>query len=310
MISYEIASAATPEVVHGAGGTIVATLRGIWEYQLLHVQGGAISVGMIVLGLILFFIGFLVARRVSSSIARRLLKRMGATEGGVAAVQALVFYTLLVLFTFFALNIVGVPLTAFTVLGGALAIGVGFGSQNIVNNFISGLILHIERPIKAGDVIEVTDTQGIVEHIGARSTRVITPDNTHIIIPNSAFLEQNVLNWSYKDNVVRIAVSVGVAYGSPTREVERLLIRAGTEHPGSLDAPEPAVRFDSFGESSLDFTLLVWMPARTPSDLRRMQSDLRYRIDELFQEHDITIAFPQRDVHMNVTGPAPATLPA
>lgn len=310
MIPKGAQHAPTPGAAGETAGTVFGTLRGVWEYQLLHVQGGAITVGMIVLGLLLFVLGFVIAKRTSASLSRRVFKRMGATEGGAAAVQALVFYTLLVLFTFFALNIVGVPLTAFTVLGGALAIGVGFGSQNIVNNFISGLILHLERPIKAGDVIEVSGTEGVVEHIGARSTRVLTAENTHIIIPNSSFLEQNVLNWSYKDRTVRISVPVGVAYGSPVREVERLLLQAGAEHSGTLQNPEPSVRFDSFGESSLDMTLLVWMPASSPSDARRMRSDLRYRIDELFREHGIVIAFPQRDVHLNVIGPAPAQLTA
>ncbi len=292
-----------PSTSAGGDASFLETLRTIWEFQLFTVQGSAITVWMLVIGVMLFLVGFVTARVLSASLARRVVMRMGATEGGAAAVQALTFYTLLVLSAVFALNFVGVPLTAFTVLGGALAIGVGFGSQNIVNNFISGLILHIERPVKSGDVIEISGTEGVVEHIGARSTRVITADNTHIIVPNSSFLEQNVQNWSYNDKTVRLAVKVGIAYGSPTREAETLLLQAGGEHKDVQKKPAPMVRFDDFGASSLDFTLQVWTLARAPGDIRKIRSDLRYRIDELFREHGITIAFPQSDVHLDVEAP-------
>jgi len=284
---------------------IVETARSVWEYDLFSVQGGIISVGMIILGIALFLFGFVAARVISNVLAKRVVKKMGATEGGIAAIQTLTFYALLALFSFFALNVVGVPLTAFTVFGGALAIGVGFGSQNIINNFISGLILNLERPVKVGDVIEVGDTRGVVEQIGARSTRVITADNTHIIVPNSTFVEQNVMNWSYNDRSVRISVGVGVAYGSPTKDVERLLLKAGREHPKAHTTPDPNVRFESFGASSLDFVLHVWMSARSPSEARLVESDLRFRIDELFRENEITIAFPQSDVHLDATSPVP-----
>ncbi|MCB9847869.1 MAG: mechanosensitive ion channel [Phycisphaeraceae bacterium] len=301
-----IASAA--QTFKEARTTALHTLRTVWEYEIIQVKGGAITVGMIVLGLILFVIGYVVARRISAAIAGRLRRRMGVTKGGVEAVQSLVFYTLLIIFSFFALNFAGVPLTAFTVLGGAMAIGVGFGSQNILNNFISGLILNIERPIKTGDIVEIDGTKGVVEHIGARSTRIITGANTHIIVPNSSFLEHNVLNWSFSNDIIRLAVNVGVAYGSPTREVERLLIQAANEHPKTLDDPAPLVRFNEFGESSLDFIVYAWLPVRAIIDLWQTQSDLRYRIDELFREHNITIAFPQRDVHVDFTGQVPAVL--
>jgi len=291
-----------------ASSGAVNTLHQVWEFRLFTLQDSTITVGMVVLGVVLFLVGFLIAKIVSALLARRVVKRIGATEGGIAAVQALTFYSLLVISGFFALNIIGIPLTAFTVLGGALAIGVGFGSQNIVNNFISGLILHLERPVKSGDVIEVAGTEGVVEQIGARSTRIITADNTHIIVPNSAFLEQNVINWSHNNRTVRIAVAVGVAYGSPSREVERLLNEVGCEHPLSLKSPEPNVRFDSFGDNAMNFLLHVWAPTQTPSDLSRMQSDLRFRIDEKFAEHGIAIAFPQRDVHLDAASPVPVQL--
>jgi small-conductance mechanosensitive channel len=137
-------------------------------------------------------------------------------------------------------------LTAFTVLGGALAIGIGFGSQNVMNNFISGLILMLERPVRARDVIEVDGNHGTIENIGARSTQIRSTDGRHIIVPNSFFLESNVVNWTLSDDLMRAKVSVGVVYGSPTRQVERLIRRAVDEER-VLKTPEPIIIFEEFG---------------------------------------------------------------
>ena len=199
----------------------------------------------------------------------------------------------------FALWVSEIPLTVFTLAGGAVAIGVGFGSQKIVNNFISGVILLAERPIKVGDLIEVGDTFGEVESIGARSTKIKSFDNFHIIVPNGAFLEQNVINWTHSDDMVRVRMKVGVAYGSPTRRVEELLLQAIRELDKAVIPPEPDVIFDDFGDNALIFEALFWIVMRRPMDRRKTLSDLRYRVDELFREAGIVIAFPQRDVHLD-----------
>jgi small-conductance mechanosensitive channel len=274
-----------------------------WTYRLINVGGTWITVRKLVVGFTLLVVGYFVARFLSGLVRRGLLGRPRVTEGGAAIFGTVVFYLLLLVFTFSALNIAGVPLTAFTLLGGAAAIGVGFGSQNIVNNFISGLILLAERPINVGNLIEVGDLHGTVEHIGPRSTRVRTGANVEIVVPNSTFLESNVVNWTLSETRVRVNVSVGVAYGSPTERVADILRRCTEEHERVLATPAPIVLFGDFGDNALVFEVHFWIEMRRMMDRRMIESDVRFRVDEHFREAGIVIAFPQRDVHLSSLAP-------
>jgi len=228
---------------------------------------------------------------------------MRLEQGAAQVFQSLIFYLLLVVAFLTALRMVQIPLTAFAVVGGALAIGVGFGSQNVVNNFISGIILLAERPIKIGDLIEVAGVYGNVERIGLRSTRVRTGDNVHIIVPNASFLENNVVNWTHTDPRVRVNIAVGIVYGSPTREAERIIYEVLQEHPAVLDEPAPVVLFQDFGDNALIFETRFWIEMRTIMDRLRVESEVRFRIDDRYREAGIVIAFPQRDVHLDTTAP-------
>ena len=248
-------------------------------------------------------VGFVAAKQLARALGRRLVRRVGVNDNGVAAVESVSFYTMLVVFSLTALKFVNVPLTLFTFLGGAIAIGVGFGSQKILNNFISGLILLAERPIRVGDLIQMNDLYGTVEHIGTRSTRIRTATNMEIIVPNSTFLENNVLNLTLGDYKIRACVTVGVCYGSPTREVARLLKRAAQEHGVVLKKPEPFVWFVEFGDNSLNFELHFWVEVRNVTERKRIESDLRFKINELFREAGIIIAYPQRDIHFDTARP-------
>ena len=178
----------------------------------------------------------------------------------------------------------------------------------MVNNFISGLILLVERPIKVGDLVEVQDVVGAVQRIGLRSTRVRSGDNTHIIVPNSAFLEQNVHNWTVSDDVMRVGVDVGVAYGSPTDRVAELLVEAAEASPRALAGRDVEVLFTDFAADALTFRVLFWIQARAALDTDRARSDVRFRIDEAFRRAEITIAFPQRDVHLDSIAPVEVRL--
>ncbi len=278
-------------------------LKEILDTELFSFGGASISLSKLVIAVLLLIVGYAIAKAISRALERFLLKRLSMEAGAAHALQSLSFYFMLALFILLSLRTVNIPLTAFTVAGGALAIGVGFGSQNIVNNFISGLILLAERPIKIGDLIEIDETQGHVERIGPRSTRVRMLDNTHIIVPNSSFLEKNVLNWTLSDNVIRGSVTVGVAYGSPTREVERLIRRALSDHERVLAQPEPIVLFTEFGDNSLNFQTFFWIRMMETMARRRIQSEIRFSIDDLFREAGIIIAFPQRDVHLDASKP-------
>jgi small-conductance mechanosensitive channel len=165
------------------------------------------------------------------------------------------------------------------------------------------LIILGEQPIRIGDLVEVDGLHANIEHIGPRSTRVRTGSNLEIIIPNSRFLENNVTNWTLSNNEIRVCVKVGVAYGSPVEQVMTLLQQAVDEEPRVLDHPDAIILFDEFADNSLNFEVHFWVRMRTIMEGRRAESEVRKRIDQLFREHDITIAFPQRDVHLDLNRP-------
>lgn len=203
----------------------------------------------------------------------------------------------------FALSLANIPLTVFTVLGGALAIGVGFGSQNIVKNFISGIIIMFDRPMKVGDFVEIQGVFGEVQNIGFRATRILSFGNKHLIYPNSAFLENDFINWTLLDRQVRFHVGVGVAYGSDTKKVTELLTEAAQSHSRVLKNPAPRVLFQEFGDNSLVFEVYFSVRIQELADRKYIESEIRYKVDQLFRENNVVIAFPQRDLHIETLKP-------
>ena len=203
-----------------------------------------------------------------------------------------------------AVNLIGFNMSSVLVALGGLSIGIGFGLQNIASNFVSGVILVFERPIKIGDRVTVEGTYGVVKAINMRSTVVATPEDIDIIIPNSKFISETVTNITHYNTRTRIKVPVGVSYESDDDLVKMLLVEVANSHPETIkeinpDLPDvvpPFVRFIRFGDSSLDFELLAWIP----NVMRRLEiiSDLHFMIRKKFREHGIVIAFPQRDVHL------------
>jgi small-conductance mechanosensitive channel len=238
-----------------------------------------------------------VARFCQRVLRSRVLSRTKLDAGLQYAIARMVFYILLVLGFMAGLQTLGINLTSFTVIAGALGIGIGFGLQNIVNNFVSGLIILAERPIQVGHRVDVGGLLGNVTHIGARSTSIVTNDNITIIIPNSEFISGRVTNWSIGDPKVRFRIPIGVAYGSDVRLVERLLVEVATANEHVLKQPAPSVRFIGFGESSFNFELRVWSIdwVNRPGAL---QSALNFAIYEKLKASDVEIPFPQRDVHL------------
>lgn len=284
-------------------------VKGVWNTELTTVEERSITIGKVCLALLIFVGGFFASRWLSRWLGSFLTRRLKVDQSASAAFQSLGFYGLLLSFLLGALNFVSIPLTVFTFLGGALAIGVGFGSQNILSNFISGLILLAERPVKVGDLIEMDDYYGNVESIGARSTIVRTGTNLRLVVPNSKFLENNVINYTHGSNdVIRINVCVGVAYGSDAKQVTELLQQAASEHELVLKSPESFVLFRDFADNSLNFELHFWIRMVRPLDQLKMESDIRYKIDTLFNDAGVVIAFPQRDVHFEATSPIPFQL--
>jgi small-conductance mechanosensitive channel len=278
-------------------------LKTCWQYELTSIDDQPITVGKVLIGFVLLLIGYVLSRRISRLLGTRVLPRFGMNEGVSSALQTIAFYVLLATVGLFTLELLHIPVTVFTFLGGAIAIGVGFGSQNVLNNFISGLILLAERPVRVGDLVEIDGLQGNIEQIGARSTRLKTGSNLEIIVPNSKFLENNVTNWTLSDTRVRTSVAVGVDYGSPTREVARLLQQAAEGNPNVLRQPEPLVLFQGFGDNTLNFEVFFWISTRTTTHRMRVESELRFAIDDVLRAANITIAFPQRDVHLDTSRP-------
>ena len=204
----------------------------------------------------------------------------------------------------FSLVSVKIPLTVFAFAGGALAIGVGFGTQNLLKNFISGIIILFERPFRVGDVLDVVGQRGTVTGIGLRSSVIQRWDGTETLIPNSALLENNLTNWTYSNRTVRFTVTVGVAYGSDTRRVVQLLGEVAERHGLVNKEPKPQMLFMEFGDSALTFELRYWVDV-VKHNAAQIASDLRHMIAGAFAENGIAIPFPQRDMRLTADKPIP-----
>lgn len=283
-------------------------VSGLWNYEITTIEDAPFTLGSLTLGLTLFAAGLWISRRVSRGVERLASNRFKLDPGASHALQVLSFYAMLIGIGLLALRMIHFPLTAFAFLGGALAIGVGFGSQNVMNNFISGLILMLERPVRAADVVEVDGNFGTIEKIGARSTQIRSNDGRHIVVPNSFFLESNVVNWTLSDDLIRAKVEVGVAYGSPTELVASLMKDVVAREPKALDQPQPVLIFDAFGDNSLNFAIHFWVRARAPMAVRQIESSVRFALDKVFRENELVIAFPQRDVHLDTLSPLQVTM--
>ncbi|MFP4474045.1 MAG: mechanosensitive ion channel domain-containing protein [Desulfatibacillaceae bacterium] len=225
----------------------------------------------------------------------KVLADSGMEEGLKESITTVFVYLLWGLGILFALASLGVQASHMAVVFGAIGIGLGFGLQNIFNNFVSGLILLFERPIQVGDSVEINGTWAVVKKINVRSTLVQTYDNASLIIPNSDFVSTQVTNWSHRDLRVRRNIHVGVAYGSDTMLVKKTLLEVARNHPQVLQYPKPDVIFLDFGDSALVFRLRIWS---TVDYFFTVESEVRFEIDRAFREHGITIPFPQRDVHV------------
>ncbi|MEM6844192.1 MAG: mechanosensitive ion channel domain-containing protein [Bacteroidota bacterium] len=244
--------------------------------------------------------------RFRNILSEKILARYNLDIGVRQSIGTIVRYLVLVLGLSIIVQSAGIDLSSLTVLAGALGVGLGFGLQNIANNFISGLIILFERPIKVGDRIEVGGVNGYVVNISARATTVITNDNISIIVPNSEFISSQVINWSHNDRRVRFRFPVGVSYSEDPEQVKRLLMDVMNEHPGVLKNPPPDVWFTEFGDSSLNFNMMIWtsMYVQRPDALR---SQLYYLVFKKFKDHGIEIPFPQRDLHIR-SGELPVEL--
>ena len=269
----------------------------IWAYELFEVGGAPFTVGKLITGIFLLGCGYWLARRLTDTLDRRLISRLEIELSLRLTLKRAFFYFLVVIIVLFTLHTLNIPITIFAVLGGALAIGFGFGSQNVVNNFISGIIMMIEQPVRIGDFVEVDNLRGTIELIGIRSTHMVTPENRQVILPNSFFLEKAVINWTLNSNVVRGKIGVGVGYESDVKQVTSILKKIVTSHSDVLAQPEPRVVFADFGDNALNFEIYFWFRMGNRMTVE-IESDLRFMIQSEFKAQQISIPFPQRVVHM------------
>ncbi|WP_228055809.1 mechanosensitive ion channel domain-containing protein [Lusitaniella coriacea] len=288
--------------IYAIAGLFPLTRR--WRYELWHsltapiVPLGEVNWSVFDLFLLLgLTVGLWFAVKwFSDFLTNRILSFAGVDRGiqntvGLLTQYGLVFLGLLVIF-----QSLGIDLASLTLIASAFGLGIGFGLQNVASNFISGLIITFDRPIKVGDFVRVGDLVGTVERIGSRSTEIITLDQVSILVPNSRFVDGEVINWSYGNPVSRLRVSVGIAYGSPIPVARKALLEAAKNHPEVLRYPAPQVWLQEFGDSSLNFDLFVWI--REPPKQFKIKSELNYRIEASLQQYGIEIPFPQRDLHL------------
>lgn len=275
-------------------------------YPLVTLSGAPVTLAAILIALVIFLAFRAVAQVIAFAI-REGLKRHGQPDGVAAAIAQITRYIIVFLGLAIALNTVGVNVNALIAGSAGLLVGIGLGLQNVTSNFVSGIIVLIERPVKKGDVIQIGDVSGTVVDIGLRATQILTRDEVTMLIPNMELIAGRVTNQSVPSPRIRMRVRVGVAYESDIELVRETLLAVANEHQNVLKDPAPSVRLEGFGDSSLDFALLCWIPDAPIDD--EVASDLRFAIFAAFREQGIGIPFPQRNVRIVPDKPAASATP-
>jgi small-conductance mechanosensitive channel len=289
--------------------------RSVWRFELFSIEDSVevagqkvvtsrgVTVGKSFGALILFLFGYFIAAFIGRRVQQIMITRfdISAHQANVIRrwLMALTIFTLLII----TLNLARIPLTVFAFLGGALAIGVGFGTQTIIKNFISGILILLERNMKVGDTVDVDGVVGRIATVDMRASTILGFDGVETVIPNSTFLENKVTNWTHTNARLRRIVRVGVAYGSQTTRVRDILTECGNAHHLILKDPPPEAFFDDFGDNSLVFALYFWIDYGPEVNPLQVASDLRFMMDQRFADEKIVLAFPQRDVHLDSAQP-------
>jgi potassium-dependent mechanosensitive channel len=287
----------------------------IWSYELFAIQDSieidgqrlvsqnSVTVSKVITALAILIIGYWMASKLSRYVESLAVTRFKMDASLARIARRWIFFLEVLLLVIISMLVVRIPLTVFAFMGGAVAIGAGFGMQNLLKNLISGLMLLIERPFRPGDLVEVGGVRGRITDIGVRSSNILDANGIETIIPNSTFIEQNVTNWTLSDQVIRTVIKVGVAHGSSTKETSRILLEEANRHGLVLENPAPQVLFEDFGDDSLLFGLYVWVQLKVDVSWKAIASDLRFMINRSLSEHGIVIAFPQRDIHLDTSRP-------
>lgn len=296
-------------------GIFVDIFQHVWRFELFAVEdtvevagqkvvtSRGVTVGKSVGAILLFIAGYFIAAFLGRRVQRIMVTRFRVGEHQANVIRrwllALTIFILLII----TLNLARIPLTVFAFMGGALAIGVGFGTQTLIKNFICGILILLERNVKVGDTIDVDGVVGRVVTVDIRASTILGFDGVETVIPNSMFLENKVTNWTHTNTSLRRIVRVGVAYGSRTKQVRDVLVECGKEHGQILKNPPPEAMLEDFGDNALIFALYFWVEHGPETNPLQVASDLRFMIDQRFAEENISISFPQRDIHLQTLQP-------
>lgn len=263
----------------------------------IDLGGVRVSLLLLIKAVIVFTVLLKIASSGSSILEKRILSLEELTPSVQVLLSKALKITLIAIAVLVALGSLGINLSAFAFIGGAIGVGIGFGLQKVVSNLVSGIILLLDRSIKPGDVIEIGSTYGRIQSLGARYVSVATRDNTEYLIPNEDLITTQVVNWSFSDTNVRLKILVGVSYNSDIHEVMRIMVEAAKGIPRVMENPKPVCQLKNFGDSAVDMELRIWV--RDPENgVSNVSSAVRVAIWDTFKEHDIEIPFPQHDVHI------------
>jgi len=285
---------------------IVNIISKIFNYTLFELNLTPVSISSILMFILVMLIFYFSSRFITKILINKLFTRLKIEEGTSYTMQRVSHYVIMIIGAIVAFQFIGIDLSGLAVIFGLLSVGIGFGLQNVTSNFISGLILLFERPIKMGDRITVGDTEGDVLEINIRSTTIRTINNITIIVPNSEFISSNVINWSHSDPKIRINILVGVSYGSNIDDVLKALHEVADGHPEVMKNPKTDILFRNFGDSSWNMDLRVWI--NHPKRHHIIKSELNIAIVKKFKEYGIEIPFPQRDLHLRSPLPVPVDM--
>lgn len=277
------------------------SLEKVLNYTLFSINQTPVTLISLFIFVLVLLAFAILARIIGKVILRRFFSRLQVEEGISYSLIRITQYIIMITGAVVSLQFVGIDLSGLVVIFGLLSVGIGFGLQNITSNFVSGLVLLIERPIRVGDRVTVGDTLGDVIEINMRSTTIRTLTNIAIIVPNSEFISSNVINWSHGDPKVRLDLPIGVSYNSDLDTVLRSLREVAGENNEILKEPAPEINFTKFGDSSWDLELRVWL--ESPKKYQKIRSDLNCAIVKKFRENKVEIPFPQRDLHLRSTIP-------
>ncbi len=269
----------------------------IWGFELFSLGTSEFTTKTFFLLILYIFLLFFISSKIRKLLVKKIFPRYKIDIGISQSIATIVRYILIIAGIYIIVQTTGIDLSAIGLLVGALGVGIGFGLQSITNNFISGIIILFERPVKVGDRIEIDNLAGNIVSISARATIIITNDNIAVIVPNSDIINTRVINWSLNNNSVRLNFSIGVSYKEDPEMIRKLLIEVADENAGVLKEPATDVLFSEYADSSLNFKLRVWTSeySNTPAILK---SQLYFEIFKKFKEHNVELPFPQRDIHL------------